>query len=52
MGFGFSHGRPRIGPFPLPRLRIGYRFGDLEGFRLRIGGDWLNELSEKLLAGP
>jgi len=46
MGFGFSHGRPHIGPFAIPRIRVGYRFGDLEGFRIRIGGDWLTNVSE------
>ena len=46
LGFGFSYGRPRIGPFEVPRVRIGYRFGDLEGFRFRLGGDWLTTLRE------
>lgn len=41
-GFGFSQTRPKIGPFRFPRIRIGYRFGDIEGWRIRIGGDWLN----------
>jgi hypothetical protein len=45
-GFGFSQSRPKIGPFPVPRIRIGYRFGDIEGWRLRIGGDWLNPIRE------
>jgi hypothetical protein len=47
IGFGFSHGRPRIGPFRLPRLRVGYRFGDVEGFRIRLGGDWLTTLADQ-----
>lgn len=47
IGFGFSQGRPKIGPFTVPRLRVGYRFGDLEGFRVRIGGDWLTVLPEQ-----
>jgi hypothetical protein len=46
LGVGFSRGQPRIGPIPIPRLRVGYRFGDLEGFRVRIGGDWLTKLDE------
>jgi hypothetical protein len=46
LGTGFSMGRPRVRPFSLPRLRVGYRFGDLEGFRIRIGGDWLTTLPE------
>ena len=38
-GFGFSRARPRIlGLFQVPRLRVGYRFGDVSGFRIRIGG--------------
>jgi hypothetical protein len=45
LGIGFSHGRPQIGPFPVPRFRIGYRFGDLEGFRIRFGGDWLTTVA-------
>ena len=45
IGFGFSRNRPTIGPFAVPRLRIGYRFGDLEGFRFRVGGDWLSPIS-------
>jgi hypothetical protein len=45
---GFSHGQPRIGPFAIPRLRMGYRFGDVTGFRFRLGGDWLTVLSEPL----
>jgi hypothetical protein len=45
---GFAHGKPRIGPFPIPRLRLGYRFGDVTGFRFRLGGDWLTVLSEPL----
>ena len=44
VGFGFSRSRPRIGPVDFPRIRIGYRFGDIEGWRLRIGGDWLRVL--------
>lgn len=47
LGFGFSRNRPRIGPFAVPRLRVGYRFGDLEGFRFRVGGDWLSTLSPR-----
>jgi len=43
-GFGFSQSQPKIGPFRFPRIRIGYRFGDLEGWRIRIGGDWLNSV--------
>jgi hypothetical protein len=45
VGIGFSQGRPRIGPFRLPRIRVGYRFGDIEGFRIRIGGDWLTTVA-------
>jgi hypothetical protein len=44
-GFGFSQSQPKIGPFRVPRIRVGYRFGDLEGWRLRIGGDWLNNVA-------
>lgn len=44
VGFGFSQSQPKIGPFRFPRLRIGYRFGDLKGWRIRIGGDWLNSV--------
>ncbi len=44
---GFSRGRPKIGPFRIPRLRVGYRFGDLEGFRIRLGGDWLTTVAEQ-----
>ena len=47
LGAGFSMGRPKIGPLRVPRLRIGYRFGDLKGFRIRIGGDWLKTLPEQ-----
>lgn len=43
---GFSHGRPKIGPFAIPRLRVGYRFGDIEGFRIRLGGDWLTTIKD------
>ena len=43
-GFGFSQSQPKIGPFRFPRIRVGYRFGDLEGWRIRIGGDWLNSV--------
>ena len=43
-GFGFSQSRPKIGPFRFPRIRVGYRFGDLEGWRIRVGGDWLNSV--------
>lgn len=43
-GFGFSQSQPKIGPFRVPRIRVGYRFGDLEGWRIRIGGDWLNSV--------
>lgn len=46
LGFGYSSGRPRIGPFAIPRLRVGYHFGDVEGFRIRLGGDWLKTVSE------
>ncbi len=44
VGFGFSQSRPKIGFISMPRIRVGYRFGDLEGFRIRIGGDWLNSV--------
>jgi hypothetical protein len=48
VGFGFSRGRPLIfGLFAVPRLRVGYRFGDVEGFRIRLGGDWLKVLPER-----
>jgi hypothetical protein len=48
LGFGFSKGRPRLfGVFGVPRLRIGYRFGDLSGFRIRIGGDWLTTVADR-----
>jgi len=48
VGFGFSRGRPLIlGLFGVPRLRVGYRFGDVEGFRIRLGGDWLKVLPER-----
>ncbi len=43
-GFGFSQSQPKIGPIRFPRIRVGYRFGDLEGWRIRIGGDWLNSV--------
>jgi hypothetical protein len=45
VGFGFSQSQPKIGPVRFPRLRVGYRFGDLEGWRIRIGGDWLNPVA-------
>ena len=44
VGFGFSQSRPKIWIISMPRIRVGYRFGDLEGFRIRIGGDWLNSV--------
>jgi hypothetical protein len=44
VGFGFSQSQPKIWIIRIPRIRIGYRFGDLEGFRIRIGGDWLNSV--------
>jgi hypothetical protein len=44
-GFGFSQSQPKIGPFRFPRIRVGYRFGDLQGWRIRIGGDWLNSVA-------
>ena len=43
-GFGFSQSQPKIGWFRFPRIRVGYRFGDIEGWRIRIGGDWLNSV--------
>jgi len=43
-GFGYSQSKPKVGPFSFPRIRIGYRFGELEGWRIRIGGDWLNSV--------
>ena len=45
IGFGFSQTQPKIWFFRVPRIRVGYRFGDLEGWRLRIGGDWLNPVA-------
>ena len=44
VGFGFSQSQPKIWFFRIPRVRVGYRFGDLEGWRVRIGGDWLNSV--------
>jgi len=47
VGFGFSRGRPTIlGLFGVPRLRVGYRFGHVQGFRVRFGGDWLKVLPD------
>jgi hypothetical protein len=43
-GFGFTRSMPKIWFFRWPRIRVGYRFGDLEGWRIRIGGDWLNAI--------
>lgn len=43
-GFGFTRSKPKIWFFRWPRIRVGYRFGDLEGWRIRIGGDWLNAI--------
>jgi hypothetical protein len=47
LDFGFSRGRPKIWLFRVPRFRVGYRFGDLEGLRIRIGGDWLTTVAEQ-----
>ncbi len=48
VGFGFSKGQPRIfGLFGVPRLRLGYRFGDVSGFRIRVGGDWLTTVADR-----
>lgn len=44
LGFGFSQTRPKIWFVTVPRVRVGYRFGDLEGWRLRLGGDWLTRV--------
>jgi len=44
LGFGFSQTRPKIWFITLPRLRVGYRFGDVEGWRIRLGGDWLTRV--------
>jgi hypothetical protein len=44
LGFGFSQTHPKIWFVRIPRIRIGYRFGDLEGWRLRLGGDWLTRV--------
>ena len=43
-GFGFSQARPKIWFVTVPRIRVGYRFGDLEGWRIRLGGDWLTQV--------
>ena len=45
LGFGFSQTRPKIWFITLPRMRVGYRFGDLEGWRIRFGGDWLTRVA-------
>jgi hypothetical protein len=48
LGTGFSRGRPRIlSLFYMPRISVGYRFGDITGWRIRIGGDWLTLLSPR-----
>ncbi len=52
IGIGFSQTQPKIGPLRVPRIRVGYRFGDLEGWRLRIGGDWLNSVVGLNQLGP
>ena len=44
VGFGYTRSMPKIWFFRWPRFRVGYRFGDLEGWRIRIGGDWLNAI--------
>lgn len=52
IGLGFSQSQPKIWFFRVPRIRVGYRFGDLEGWRLRIGGDWLNPVAGLLALAP
>jgi hypothetical protein len=52
VGFGFSASRPKVWLVPLPRVRVGYRFGDLEGWRVRIGGDWLTQVVGLNTPGP
>jgi hypothetical protein len=48
LGTGFSRGRPKIfGLISVPRISVGYRFGDITGWRIRIGGDWLTLLSPR-----
>lgn len=47
LGLGFSKGRPRVfGLIGVPRIRVGYRFGDVKGFRIRVGGDWLKPVAD------
>jgi len=38
--------RPKVWIFRVPTIGVGYRFGDLSGIRIRIGGDRLMRLAE------
>lgn len=37
---GFFYPRPKVWFVRVPRLSVGYRFGKLEGIRIRLGGDF------------
>lgn len=52
VGLGFSQSHPKIWFVRVPRIRIGYRFGDVEGWRLRLGGDWLTRVVGLNTPGP
>ena len=44
VSLGFFYPRPKIWFVRVPRLAIGYRFGGLNGLRIRIGGDWITPI--------
>ncbi len=46
--FGFQSPRPRVWFITVPSVSVGLRFGgDLRGFRIRFGGDWLTQVPER-----
>ncbi len=43
--FGFQSPRPSVWFVTLPSVSVGLRFGgDLRGFRIRFGGDWVRQI--------
>jgi hypothetical protein len=48
LGFttGFFYPRPKIWLFTVPRLWVGYRFGQTTGLRIRLGGDFVRPLRD------
>lgn len=50
---GFRYERPKLWFVRVPRVSLGWRFGDgVNGIRIRVGGDWISPTLAKPIRAP